>query len=122
MQYSVMCYGSENAGHALSQAEDDKMMAELAVIEANFPRKIKLRAGVRLMPTTAATTLHYGRSTMVIDGPFAETKEQLLGFYLIDCDTLEDAIEATHMLIGPRVAAGLIGSLEIRPVAMANLG
>lgn len=121
MQYSVMCYGSEHAGHALSQAEDDKMMAELKAIQSNFPGKIKLRAGVRLMPTTAATTVHYGRNTMVIDGPFAETKEQLLGFYVIDCDSLEDAIEATHLLIGPRVDAGLIGSLEIRPIMMADL-
>jgi hypothetical protein len=72
----------------------------------------KLGPVVRLMPTTAATTLRAGRETLVLDGPFAETKEQLLGFYIVDCATLEEAIEAARALKGEETA----GAFEIRPL------
>lgn len=68
----------------------------------------------RLLPTTAATTLRKGREDVVIDGPFAETKEQLLGFYVIDCASLEEAIDTAKELA--RANPGT-GSYEIRPVA-----
>jgi hypothetical protein len=70
------------------------------------------------MPTTAATTLREGREPLVIDGPFAETKEQLLGFYVVDCATLEEAIDVARRLMVPRVAAGLKSVLEIRPISI----
>ena len=54
----------------------------------------------------------------MLDGPFAETKEQLLGFYVIDCATLEEAIEAARQLLAPRMAAGLMSALEIRPISV----
>jgi hypothetical protein len=54
----------------------------------------------------------------VLDGPFAETKEQLLGFYIIDCATLEEAIEAARQLLAPRMAAGLMSALEVRPISV----
>jgi hypothetical protein len=82
----------------------------------------KLGPVARLMPTTAATTLRAGAEPLVIDGPFAETKEQLLGFYVIDCATLEEAIEATRLLLAPRMAAGLMSALEIRPIAVFHPG
>jgi hypothetical protein len=56
------------------------------------------------------------------DGPFAETKEQLLGFYVIDCASLEEAIEAARLLLAPRVAAGLMSALEIRPISVFQPG
>ncbi len=66
------------------------------------------------MPTTAATTLRKDREpALVIDGPFAETKEQLLGFYIIDCENLEEALAIAQDL--GRANPG--GSYEIRPVA-----
>ena len=68
----------------------------------------------RLLPTTAATTLRKGREEMVIDGPFAETKEQLLGFYVIDCASLEAAIDTAKELAKANPGTG---SYEIRPVA-----
>jgi hypothetical protein len=74
------------------------------------------------MPTTAATTVRAGAEPLVIDGPFAETKEQLLGFYVIDCATLEEAIEAARLLLAPRVAAGLMSALEVRPIAIFHPG
>ena len=71
----------------------------------------------RLMPTATATTVRRGAEMLVVDGPFAETKEQLLGFYIVNCETLQDAIDAARQLTAPRRAAGLPGALEIRPLA-----
>ena len=64
----------------------------------------------RLLPTTAATTLRKGREEMVIDGPFAETKEQLLGFYVVDCDSLDEAIEVATDLGRASGSAGAQGA------------
>jgi hypothetical protein len=74
------------------------------------------------MPTTAATTLRESREPMVIDGPFAETKEHLLGFYVLDCASLDDAIDVARRLMVPRVKAGLKGTFEIRPVSVFYSG
>ena len=75
----------------------------------------KLGPVARLMPTTAATTLRKDREpAVVLDGPFAETKEQLLGFYIVECSSLDAAIETAKELA---VANPGTGSYEIRPVA-----
>jgi hypothetical protein len=121
MLYAVLCYHAENAVSAMSRQEDEAMMAELATVKDKLVGEGRLAAAVRLMPTTAATTLREGRDMVVLDGPFAETKEQLLGFYVIDCASLEEAIEATRQLAEPRVAAGLTGALEIRPIALSSI-
>jgi hypothetical protein len=77
----------------------------------------KLGASLRLMPTTAATTLRKSQDPpLVIDGPFAETKEQLLGLYLIDADDLDDALDVARTL----AKANPGGAYEIRPIALYN--
>jgi hypothetical protein len=116
MQYAILCYHDEAAVGALSKEEDDALMAELEVVRRQL--EDKLGPVARLMPTTAATTVRAGAEPLVIDGPFAETKEQLLGFYVIDCATLEEAIEAARLLLAPRMAAGLMSALEIRPISV----
>ena len=68
----------------------------------------------RLRPTTTATTIRKGRDSVVLDGPFAETKEQLLGFYMVECATLEEAVEVCRDL---GAASGSHGAYEIRPVS-----
>ena len=113
MLYAILCYHDQDQVAALTKAEDDALMGALAVVRQKLAAEGKLGPVARLMPTTAATTLREGRESMVIDGPFAETKEQLLGFYVVDCATLEDAIDAARQLAGPRRALGLIGALEI---------
>ena len=65
----------------------------------------------KLMPTTTAMTVRASREPLVLDGPFAETREQLLGFYLVDCQSLEDALEVARRLVGET------GALEVRPLA-----
>jgi hypothetical protein len=120
MQYAILCYHDEAAVGALTQEEDDALMADLAVVRRQL--EDKLGPVARLMPTTAATTLRAGAEPLVIDGPFAETKEQLLGFYVVDCATLEEAIEAARLLLAPRMAAGLMSALEIRPISVFHPG
>lgn len=118
MLYALLCYHDETEVGALTKAEDDALMKKLEVVRKELAAEGKIGPVARLMPTTAATTLRTGREAVVLDGPFAETKEQLLGFYILDCATLEDAIEATRRLQAPREAAGLRGALELRPVSL----
>ena len=119
MQYAILCYHSEDVVCSWSKEEDEAVMARLAVVQEKLTRQGKLGPVVRLMPTTAATTLRKDREpALVIDGPFAETKEQLLGFYIVDCASLEEALEIAQEL--GRANPG--GSYEIRPVALFRQG
>jgi hypothetical protein len=115
MLYALLCYNTEDAVFSWSQAEDDAVMARLAVVREKLTKAGKLGPSLRLLPTTAATTLRKDQDPpLVIDGPYAETKEQLLGFYVIDCDDLEDAIGVA----GDLAKANPGGAYEIRPVRM----
>ncbi len=116
MLYAIFCYQAEGAVCAMSREQDEAMMAELAVAKQMAGRKVKFGPTARLMPTTAATTVREGREITVLDGPFAETKEQLLGFYVLEAASLADAIDAARILAGPRMSAGLQGALEVRPI------
>ena len=90
-------------------------MAKLAVVHEKLARQGRLGPVARLMPTTAATTLRKDSDPpLVIDGPFAETKEQLLGFYVVDCDSLEQALDAAREL--GRANPG--GAYEVRPISL----
>jgi hypothetical protein len=119
MQYAILCYHSEDVVCSWSKEEDAAVMAKLAVVQEKLAAQGKLGPVVRLMPTTAATTLRKDREpALVIDGPFAETKEQLLGFYIVDCTGLEDALDIAKQL--GRANPG--GSYELRPVALFQPG
>jgi len=116
MLYAILCYNVEDVVSGWSKDEDDAVMARLAVVEDRLAKAGRLGPVARLLPTTAATTLRKGTGEpVVIDGPFAETKEQLLGFYLVDCATLDEALETARELT--RANPGT-GSYEIRPVAV----
>ena len=113
MQYAILCYHDEKVTCAWSKEHDDAVMAKLGAVMGRLERQGKLGPVARLLPTTAATTLRQDREQpLVIDGPFAETKEQLLGFYVVDCASLEEAIEIAKEL----GAANPGGAHEIRPV------
>jgi hypothetical protein len=116
MLYAVLCYNDENAVATWTKEEDDAVMARLGKVEDAMKAKGKLGPVARLLPTTSATTLRKNSGEpLIIDGPFAETKEQFLGFYTVDCDTLEEAIQFAKDLA---VANPGLGSYEIRPVAV----
>ena len=99
MLYAILCYHSEDVVCSWTKEEDDAVMAKLDVVQDKLARQGRLGPVARLLPTTAATTLRKDREPpLVIDGPFAETKEQLLGFYVVDCATLDEALDIAREL------------------------
>jgi len=113
MQYAILCYHDEKVTCAWSKEQDDAVMAKLGGIMDKLSRQGKLGPVARLLPTTAATTLRKDREQpIVIDGPFAETKEQLLGFYIVDCQSLDEVLDIAREL----GAANPGGAYEIGPV------
>jgi len=116
MRYAILCYHDEAEVSAWSKEKDDAVLAHRAVVKRKLAAKGQLGPVVRLMPTTAAVTVRSGNEPLVVDGPFAETKEQLLGLYIVDCPTLEEAIEAARGMIGES------GAMEIRPLRVFEAG
>ncbi|ACM27293.1 YciI family protein [Agrobacterium rhizogenes] len=120
MLYAILCYNDEDTVFAWSKEEEQATMERLLAVQAPLSEAGKLGPVARLMPTTAAATLRKGKNEpLVIDGPFAETKEQLLGFYVIDFESLDEAIEFSKKLA---VANPGVGSYEIRPLYVFNPG
>jgi hypothetical protein len=112
MLYTLLCYNKEDVVWSWSKEEDDAVMARLSVVHEKLVKEGKLGPSLRLLPTTAATTVR--GPGLVIDGPFAETKEQLLGFYVIDVPDLEGALDVAHQLS----QANPTSVYEIRPIAL----
>lgn len=115
MLYAILCYNDEAAVEAWPKAKDDAVIAKRRVVTDKLAEQGKLGPILRLMNTTAATTVRYGAEPVVLDGPFAETKEQLLGLYVIDVDSLEAAIEVARGMAGKNGDGGS-GAFEIRPL------
>lgn len=109
MLYTLLCYNDEAMTCGWSPEEDAAVMDRLHAVHEKWASK--LRPVVRLMPTSAATTLRKNEN-LVLDGPYAETKEQLLGFYVVDVADLEEALALAREL----GAANPGGAYEIRPV------
>ncbi|MFC3075352.1 YciI family protein [Shinella pollutisoli] len=120
MQYAVLCYNEESVTEAWSRDENDRVMRDLAAVEKKYAEAGRLGPVARLMPTTAATTVRKSAGeSFVIDGPFAETKEQFLGFFIVEADTLEGAIAFAKELA---VANPGTGAYEIRPLRLFKPG
>lgn len=113
MMYAVLCYNSEEMVTGWTKAEDDAVMAKLSVVHEKWESRGKLKPAIRLLPTTSATTLHK-QQDLVTDGPYAETKEALLGFYIVDVANLEEGLQFTREL----AAANPGGAYELRPVRL----
>jgi hypothetical protein len=117
MLYAILCYDSEDVVGAWTKAQDDAVMVSLGAVQEKLARQGRLGPVARLMPTTAATTVRKGAEPLVLDGPFAETKEQLLGFYVVECEDLEAALEVARDLAK---ASASQGAFELRPIAYFN--
>jgi hypothetical protein len=116
MLYAILCYNSEEVLSAWTQEEDDAVMARLDVVHRRLAAEGKLGPAARLAFTSAATTLMKGHQPpLVIDGPYAETKEQMLGFYVVDCESQDEAVAIAQEL---EQANPGIGGYEIRPVRL----
>jgi hypothetical protein len=115
MLYALLCYNNEDKVFSWSKEEDDAVMAKLNVVHDKLAEQGKFGPALRLLPTTAATTLHKNDDPpLIIDGPYAETKEQLLGFYVIDVSGLDEALQFARDL----ATANPGGAYEIRPVGL----
>lgn len=112
MLYSILIYVDEDAVAALGKEQEDAHVARHLKIHEKLAAQGKLGPVVRLMPTSTAVQLRTAGGPLLVDGPFAETKEQFLGFYIVDCDSKEEAVEIARSLPS-------IGTVfEIRPVKL----
>ena len=112
MQYVLLICDDESAYLARSPEEGQASLAEYVKFGEEMGKRGVLVGGNRLRPTTDATTVRVrDGETLTSDGPFAETKEQMGGFYLVDCKDLDEAIDVASKIPGAR-----IGTIEVRPI------
>jgi hypothetical protein len=112
MRYAMLICADESGVQALSPDEAQSMLGEYMKFGEDMTKRGVLQGGERLRPTTDATTVRVRDGEVVTsDGPFAETKEQIGGFYLVDCKDLDEAIEIAAKIPGARV-----GTIEVRPI------
>ncbi|MEK1890389.1 MAG: YciI family protein [Phyllobacterium sp.] len=118
MFYAILAYHEEDIVESWSKEEDAALMAELLEVNDRLVREKHLGPAARLGPTRRAVTLRGQGAGIVTDGPFAETKEQLLGFYVVDCLTLDDAVTIARDLRRANPTA----VYEIRPILLYRPG
>ena len=118
MFYAVLAYHVEDTVQSWTPDEDAALMKDLLEVNTRLTREGKLGPAARLGPTAEAVTLRGPADAMVIDGPFAETKEQLLGLYVLNCASLDEAVAAARDL--KRVNPTAI--YEIRPIMLYRPG
>ena len=112
MQYLLLIYQNEAEYDARPQAEVQKTMAEYGTFTQGIVQSGNFKGGERLRPVSTATTVRVRNGkTMMTDGPFAETREQLGGFYLIEAKNLDEATG-----IAARIPSARNGSIEVRPI------
>ncbi|HVJ90570.1 MAG TPA: YciI family protein [Labilithrix sp.] len=119
MLYAILCYDSQDVVGSWTKEEDDAVMQRLGVVQQKLTEQGRLGPVARLSPTAKATTVRKGRDMLVVDGPFAETKEQLLGFFVVECATHEEAIATAKELAH---ANSGVGCYEIRPISLFRPG
>src|SRR3954463_6295442 len=112
MQYLLLIYGNEAHWGTMSQAEQDKVMQEYTDYSQSIAQSGHLRGGNELnMVSTAKTVRVRNNNELVTDGPFAETKEQLGGYYLVEAKDIGEALK-----LAARIPSARWGSIEVRPI------
>jgi hypothetical protein len=112
MRYVLMICTDETADLALGREEQSAMMNDYGAFAEEMGRRGVLQGGARLRPTADATTVRVrDDEVLASDGPFAETKEQIGGYYVVDCKDLDEAIEVAAKIPGARH-----GTIEVRPI------
>jgi len=117
MRYALLIYASEQGWASQTEEESQAVNQEYMAFTKDIIDRGLMKGGEALQPTSTATTVRVRNGeTLTTDGPFAETKDQLGGFYLVDCKDLDEAIE---------VAAGIPdvrrGSIEVRPIMEVDM-
>ncbi|AXX98233.1 YciI family protein [Profundibacter amoris] len=112
MKYLALIYADDNAGPKPGTPEFDKLLVDYGTASQTYASDGVLLGGEALQPVETATSIRIRNGkTELMDGPFAETKEQLGGFYLFECDTLDDAIKYAKM-----IPTAEYGTVEVRPI------
>src|SRR3954452_11073943 len=118
MQYLLMIYQNEAEYANMRPAAGQQMTAEYQTFTQSIIQSGNFKAGDRLQPTATATTVRVrvrDGKTLTTDGPFAETREQLGGYYLIEAKDLDAALG-----IAARIPGARFGSIEVRPIWVYN--
>lgn len=112
MQYLLLIYGEEATEIPENTPEFGEMMAGYQAFSEEVTRNGSMQGGNALQPVATATTVRVrGDNIETTDGPFAETKEQLGGYYLLDCKDLDEALAAAAKIPGAKS-----GCIEVRPI------
>ncbi|HEU5217384.1 MAG TPA: YciI family protein [Gemmatimonadales bacterium] len=118
MKYLCLIYEEEALANQMSKEAGDAVMGEYFAFTADIKRSGHYLGGNALQPTPSASTVRVRKGKIsTTDGPFAETKEQLGGFYLIEARDLNDALQ-----VAARIPAAKTGSVEVRPIMEFNAG
>lgn len=119
MRYMLLIYSNEQSMEASSPEEQKTIAAGHGAVMAETGRRGIFRGAEPLEPTATATTVRVeSGKVLVTDGPFAETKEQLAGYYILDCKDLDEALEWAAKI--PTACAGGTGCVEVRPIREMN--
>lgn len=116
MLYSILIYGSEAEFAASTPEQQNEVLSRHAQLRKELIAQGRLGPVMRLTPHAGKTVRRYKDRRHITDGPFAETKEQLMGIYVIDCDAFDDAVAAAERL------SFETGVFEIRPITLLNPG
>jgi hypothetical protein len=112
MRYQLLICTDEASEVALSPDEEAAVIADYSAFAEEMGKRGVLQGGERLRPTTDATTVRVrDGEVLTTDGPFAETKEQIGGYFIVDCKDLDEAIEVASKIPGAK-----LGSIEVRPI------
>ena len=115
MLFTILIYGVEGLADRLPAAEREAIIQKHRDLQSRLTSAGTYRGAVQLMPpSTAMKVQDKGNGVRVLDGPYAESKEQILGFYLVECETMQEALEAAREL--PQGVA----YMEVRPVGWAG--
>jgi hypothetical protein len=115
MRYMLLIYSNEKSMEARSPEEQQRIMAGHRAVMDETARRGILKGAEPLEPTSKARTVRNEKGrTVITDGPFAETKEQLAGYYILDCKDLDEALEWAAKI--PTACAGGTGCVEVRPM------
>ncbi|AWC25972.1 MULTISPECIES: YciI family protein [Aminobacter] len=114
MLYAILAYHAEGVVESWTEEEDAALMKDLLEVNDRLVREKHLGPAARLGPTESAVTIRGKGLGLVTDGPFAETKEQLLGFYVVDYPTMDAAVAAARELRSANPTA----VYEIRPISL----
>jgi hypothetical protein len=112
MLYAILCYGDEGVFATMSREEENAAVACMGGVKQKYAAAGQLGPSLRLMKTSAGVTLRPGPDPLVLDGPYAETKEQLLGITIVNCATFEEALDAARLWASQKS----FGSTELRPL------